>query len=358
MSDLQAALVVIGILLVVGIGVINWLQERGLRRRLHESFGAQEDVLLGAAPARAPADGRLEPRLSPQSPAPAEIPAAAQDEGGSREADPLDAVLDYVAVIEPETPVTEAAVVEVTAHAAAAGRPVRVAGLDARSGRWEDLSRGGGGRYTRLHLGLQLVTRSGPVNAAQLAAFCDAVRSGARRLDARADCPDPQAALKRARELDEFCARVDVAIGLNVVAAGEARFQGPAIRAAAEEAGFRLEADGVFHFRDGGRLTLFTLDNHEPAPFLPESINGLATRGVTLLLDVPRAPSPAEALDRMTEVGRRLAQALGGELVDDNRAFLTDAGIQRIREQVQSIQAAMEQRGIPAGGERALRLFS
>jgi hypothetical protein len=37
---------------------------------------------------------------------------------------------------------------------------------------------------------------------------------------------------------------------------------------------------------------------------------------------------------------------------------LTEAGITRIREQLKSINAALAARGIPAGGERALRLFS
>ena len=33
---------------------------------------------------------------------------------------------------------------------------------------------------------------------------------------------------------------------------------------------------------------LFTLDNHEPMPFVPEQMKTLSTSGITFLLDVPR----------------------------------------------------------------------
>ena len=95
-------------------------------------------------------------------------------------------------------------------------------------------------------------------------------------------------ALRAARELDAFCSAVDVAVGVNVVAGEGGAFPGTRIRAAAEAAGFKLEPDGVFHYRDQNRRSLFTLDNHEPAPFLPEQVKSLSTRGITLMLDVPR----------------------------------------------------------------------
>ena len=136
-------------------------------------------------------------------------------------------------------------------------------------------------------------------------------------------------------------------------------FAGTRIRAQAEAAGFKLEPDGVFHFRNDQRQTLFTLDNHEPAPFLPEQIKSLSTRGITLLLDVPRVANGGEALERMLADRRPVSRtAIGGRLVDDNRAALSEAGIARIKEQVRSIQAAMAARDVPAGSARALRLFS
>jgi FtsZ-interacting cell division protein ZipA len=53
-----------------------------------------------------------------------------------------------------------------------------------------------------------------------------------------------------------------------------------------------------------------------------------------------------------------LAAGLDGRVVDDNRSALSDAGAARIKEQLRSIHDAMASHGVPAGGSRALRLFS
>jgi hypothetical protein len=361
MSDLQLSLMVIGVVVIGAVGLYNWLQERSYRRGLQEAFGsAPDDVLLGSGVDSALADGRLEPQLIPRE------ESGEPGTGGAAVADPVhpassgsvDTILDYAAEIEADGPVPDSMIGELTSRVASCGKPVHLAGLDAHTGAWEDVARGRGTRFRRFRLTLQMVNRSGAVNAAQLAAFCDAIRIGAERMSARASCPDTQAALRNARELDAFCAEVDVAIGINVIAPDGAEFPGNRIRAAAEAAGFKLEPDGVFHFRNERGQTLFTLDNHEPAPFLPESIKGLSTRGITLLLDVPRVTDGPGTLDRMLGVADHLATMLGGSLADDNRAPLSEPGVARIREQVKSIHGVMESHGIPAGSPRALRLFS
>ncbi|MGH8699890.1 MAG: cell division protein ZipA C-terminal FtsZ-binding domain-containing protein [Burkholderiales bacterium] len=358
MSDLQLSLLVIGAVVIGAVCLYNWLQERSLQRRLQQAFGsAHDDVLLKAGLESARAYGRLEPQLVP-----AEPPRAREAAAGGAAAAPVaagfDALLDYVAEINSATPIADALIGELSSKIASCGKPTRMTGFEPRGSTWMDAARGDGGRYTRLRLGLQLANRAGAVNPAQLATFCDAVRQCADKIPAEAVCPDPQASLKVGRELDAFCAQVDVAIGVNVIAPEGGTFAGTRIRALAESAGFKLEPDGVFRFRNELRQTLFTLDNHEPAPFLPESIKGISTHGITLLLDVPRVAHGIEALEQMLKIASGLAAGLGGRVVDDNRAALSEAGMARIREQLRSIHAAMAQHNVPAGGARALRLFS
>lgn len=358
MSDLQLSLLVIGAVVIGAVYLYNWLQERSLQRRLQQAFGnAHDDVLLKAGVESALADGRLEPQLVPAEPARGKE-TAVDDTAAAPAAAGFDALLDYVAEVNSATPISDALIGELSSKIASCGKPARMTGFAPRSGAWEDAARGGGGRYTRLRLGLQLVNRAGAVNPAQLATFCDAVRQCADRAPAEAVCPDTHESLKVARELDAFCANVDVAIGVNVIAQEGGTFAGTRIRALAESAGFKLEPGGVFHYRNEQRQTLFTLDNHEPAPFLPESIKGISTHGITLLLDVPRVAHGVEALELMLQIANSLAQALGGRVVDDNRTVLSEAGTARIKEQLRSIHAAMAKRGVPAGGARALRLFS
>jgi ZipA-like protein with FtsZ-binding domain len=360
MSDLQLSLLVIGAAVVAAVCLYNWLQERSYRRRISQSFaGAHDDILLKAGIESAMTDGRLEPQIVSQDDldeagAPRASPPSAVAESGEG----IDPILDFTVKIDADTPVADGVIDELTSKTASLGKPVRISGFDPQAGAWSEVARGEGGRYTRLRVALQLVNRTGPVGSARLMSFCDTVRNCAERISAAVDCPDPQAALEQARDLDAFCAGVDVAVGVNVVAEGGGMFSGAKIRELAQNAGFKLEPDGVFHYSDEHRRTLFTLDNHEPAPFLPERIRSLSTKGLTLLLDVPRAAAGGDVLERMIGIANEFAAALGGLLVDDNRATLSETGIARIRDQVRSIHATMDARGIPAGSPRALRLFS
>ncbi|MBI4195899.1 MAG: cell division protein FtsZ [Betaproteobacteria bacterium] len=361
MSDLQISLLIIGAVVVGGVYLFNRLQERRFRRSIGKAFDKErDDVLLKAG--RGTAE-RVEPQIQQTAGAPAAASSSAEVRHEVRyrvgpAAAEFDSTIDYVVTLDGDTPFPGQIVDELLSRIGACGKPCRAAGSTSESGPWEDIARGAGDRYRKLMVALQLVNRAGPVNPAQLAMFCDAARSFAEKTGARASCPDTQEALRAARELDRLCADVDVAIGVNVVAADGQLFPGSMIRMLAEAAGFKLEPDGVFHYRNAQRQTLFTLDNHEPAPFLPEQVKNLSTGGITLLLDVPRVADGSNVLDRMLEVARGLAQSLGGQLVDDNRVALDDTGIARIRQQAAQIYAAMDAHGVGAGSARALRLFA
>src|SRR6186997_1673661 len=98
MSDLQLSLLVIGAVVVAAVYFYNWTQERGLRRRMQQAFGAaHDDVLLKAGVGSALTDGRLEPQLLPRAPheahdAPPGAGAARRAEAAAADFDP---VLDY-----------------------------------------------------------------------------------------------------------------------------------------------------------------------------------------------------------------------------------------------------------------------
>jgi FtsZ-interacting cell division protein ZipA len=373
MSDLQLTLLIIGGLVVVGIITFNWFQQWRLRRGLRERPREKREEPAPPTPAR-PDPPRSEPRLTRERPEHPPVP----DRATFRQPPPrlqsetpapatlaplpplpgVDLMIDYVVALDADEPISAAGLADLHTRSTASGRRFRVFGFHRERGEWEEAGRLSGGRYAHLRVALQLVRRTGAVDLASLTALCAAAQECAERFHARATCPDVQATLATARDLDAFCADVDVAIGVNIIAQPETRFPGHRIRALAEAAGLRLEPHGVFHYSDGAQQTLFTLDNHEPAPFLPEQVKQLATTGVTLLLDVPRVANGAAALELMLEVAGELAQGLGGTVVDDNRVPLTERSIKAIQQQLTAIHAKMHARGIAPGSERALRLFS
>jgi FtsZ-interacting cell division protein ZipA len=174
----------------------------------------------------------------------------------------------------------------------------------------------------------------------------------------RIACDDSTEALERAQSIDRFCVDVDVLIGLNVVARGEGTVNLVRIVREAEAGGMALGADGAFQLLDSRGEPLYALCNHDAEPFTGEVHEGQTSQGVTLQFDVPRVPDGVKVFDGMVTFGRRLANEVGGILVDDNLRPLTDSGIEKIRAQLAHIYERMDARGVPSGSRRALRLFS
>lgn len=364
MSDLQISLLGIGVVVVIAVLLYNGYQQRQLRRRLGEAFGEpREDVLLNEGRDAAPTP-RVEPQLEGEragtlvQPSVAIAPVAQAAPEPPQSVANIDEEIDCIATIGSDTPLSSAQVAEILSGVAACGRSWRAAGFNSGSGRWEEVNRAVTGHYSRLKLALQMANRGGPLSAVQLGAFSDALNMLATRFSAHLKLPDSEKVLAEARALDAFCADVDVAIGVNVICADGDSFSGARVRALVESEGFKLEPDGVFHLEDENEHTLLNIANQEAAPFLPEAVGAMSTRGLTILLDVPRVANAEYALQRMFELGRSLSVTLKGRLVDDNRAALTAASMDKIRKQLSDIHIAMNARGVAPGSPRALRLFS
>jgi hypothetical protein len=77
------------------------------------------------------------------------------------------------------------------------------------------------------------------------------------------------------------------------------------------------------------------------------------THGLTFALDVPQVADGPDAFTSMVQLAQTLASSLGGQLVDDNRRPLSDAGLASIRRSLEKVFHEMEAHGIPAGGALA-----
>ncbi|MCM2289727.1 MAG: cell division protein ZipA C-terminal FtsZ-binding domain-containing protein [Sulfuritalea sp.] len=225
-------------------------------------------------------------------------------------------------------------------------------------GSWRRSDANDSGRYREWVAALQLVDRRGPVSDGELGRFYDGVQQIAQQTGAVLEMPTRGDTVMRAGALDEFCAAVDIQFVLHVVEAAGGAFAGTKLRGVAEAAGLALEADGVFRARDAVGGEVFSVANLGSEKLDAETIKSLATHGLTLSLDVPRVGDGVQAFDRMLTTARQLAGALGGVLVDAQRAPLADAMIAAIRAKTAELQQRMHDAGIVPGSTRALRLFS
>jgi len=377
MSDLQISLIAIGVVIIGGVVFYNWMQQRRYQRDTEDTFKRKyDDVLLGVGKS-ASKEERIEPQLgkrmlkdfqvkpSVEAMTPTEIdqpdsePLVTNTESKRPVEVDRNGVVDYVAGIQSETSIATLDLAEMLQRKFDFGKPVRWFGKSDVGASWEEITieTNCKGNYTSLRACLQFTDRSGPVSEVILSEFRDMIRNFAEYVNAVVDIPNIQQAHAQAVLLDQFCAEVDVMIGINIISKDGGAFTGTKIRALAEASGFKLEGGGVFGFREANHTIKFTLNNYESTPFLPDSIRTLTTNGITFLLDVPRVTNGKRVFDQMTHLSRIFATTLGGIMVDDNRIPLSDSGIDKIKQKLSGIQALMKSRDIPAGGEIALRLF-
>lgn len=394
MSDFQLGILALGAVVIGAVFGYNWFQERRFRQQTKTAFEREHPDVLLDVPASQMRDSRgvarLEPALDDDSmtnpldpvqneeagstqadtliryaqanPATADAPAGG--EAGSDDDDDdsslssieqqlliatlLDPMLDFIAEIRFEQPAELA-----TLPGFATEKRVEMLG-NTPDGGWE---RARARRtYAQLNIGVQMVDRRGPLGETELNTFCSQVQEFAEQYGSNASFPLRQTRLTAARELDQFCAGVDVMIGLNLLAA--APFDGARLRALAEEAGMQLEADGNFHYLSDSGNVLYMLSNAEGTPFNADSLNDGEFKTLTLLFDVPRVAGGISVFDRAVLLARQLADELDAELIDDNQRPLTESGINTIRHQLQQLYSRMDDRGIAPGSVAALRLFA
>ena len=377
MSDLQLALIVVGIVVVAAVYAYNRYQEQQLRRRVESRFAQRpDDVLMSQAPAVAPAheDARVEPRFEPPPQAPAadpapeaaaadaHAPAPAERQAARPATEPPAAAaqspIDYVCSIEATEPIASSALEAFAKATNAIGKPAAVYGWNEHAADWVPLPHSGAAAITRVQASLQLSDRSGAANRVQLSSLRDLAQQLAERSGGTCQCADIDQAAKAAADIDRFCGQVDISLGCNVVPRGGGTLAGTKLRGLLESAGFTLEPSGRFVQRAEDGSQLLCAEDIDGNALSAERLRTGAITGLTLTLDVPRVSGGARAFERMLELARHLAHALDAVVVDDNRTELTDAGLKVIRQQLKSVHAAMEAHGIPAGGALATRLFS
>ena len=203
-----------------------------------------------------------------------------------------------------------------------------------------------------MQLAVLLANRSGPLTAIEWSQAWARAQDMAERFDATIEGPDQQAVLEQGARLDDTCAALDTQVGLTLML-GAAQ---PAaeVLSVARDTGFVADGNRLAWPAENG-VTRFTLSRADGAAF-DAGMGGVER--LYLLLDVPCAPADSRAFGRMVDVGRDLAARLRAELVDDQGKPLAEGSETVIDERLQVLFEQLEQAGLPAGSERAQRVFA
>jgi hypothetical protein len=382
MSELQAALLAMGLGVVIAVYAFGWYKQRQYHRKFGAAFGQSHDDALyqiNDNPSVAQPEHEIEPltlnddvlvnrdalpdepsEALPTDAAGAETamlqPVMAAAAATGEPCAVLDNRCDYIIemhLTEPDSAAVLDGLWRHTFH-----KPLQVCGLAVSTGQWERVNAGSQTLYSRFRIALQLLDRGGVISLAELGEFRELLLGMEQSNHAELAIPDMQEAYRTAQSLDTLCAEVDQMVGINLLPQGDRRLNGDKISQAAAVQGMKLEPDGAFHFRNAEGHSLMTLINQDARPFQPHALEQFTTPGITLMLDVPRVENPAASFDLMVHKAHALARALQVNLVDDHRVQLTDAGLARIRMQIDGVEAKMRANSLVPGSVQARRLFS
>lgn len=113
-------------------------------------------------------------------------------------------------------------------------------------------------------------------------------------------------------------------------------FAGEGIHAVMTSAGLTHGEHQIYHYMQDG-LAVFSIANAiEPGFFDLAKLNTVTTPGLAIFLQLPGPVECRKALDSLLEISKRLADALSGELCDENRSVLTQQTISHLKEKVEN----------------------
>jgi len=129
-------------------------------------------------------------------------------------------------------------------------------------------------------------------------------------------------------------------VTLNVVASGTDAFLGADLVVAADKAGLEFGHKGIFHRLIEGKPELgpvFSVANMlQPGSFDLARVSGLSTTGLSFFMTLP-GPMPAlDAWDAMLPTAQRMAELLGGQILDDEHNALGRQRIAHIRDELRA----------------------
>ena len=270
----------------------------------------------------------------------------------------LDALIDACASITVDAPVPgDVVLAHLPSKRHAGSKLVIVEGLDSETGGWEAPS--AGRRYGELQAGVQLASRTGPLNEIEYSEFVQRMQAFADAIGAGMDAPDMLDVMARARELDAFASQHDAQLAVHLHARGAAWSVGY-IQQHARRHGFVpgvVAGRLVYPSSEEGAPPVLTL-TYDSQAALADEPDRAAVRDVTLAFDVPQTDASVEPFKAWQAAAQALAVGMDAAIVDDDGRPLSSGGFEAIGAELGALYTALEARGLGAGSVAARRLFS
>lgn len=269
-----------------------------------------------------------------------------------------DALIDVLTLIEIEAPVSgDAALAAMPTTRRVGTKLYSIEGLHAETGEWEQVR--AGQRYSAFQAGLQLANRLGPMNEIEFSEYVVKTQAFADAVDGTPEFPEMLQEVARGRELDQFATQHDAQLSFTL-RARDLPWSPGFVQQNAARLGFVpgvIPGRMVISASEVGLPPILGL-SYDPQAALADDPTQAAVRKVVLMLDVPQVDRTQEPFPRMCQVAAELARAMDGAITDDDGRPLSDAALQAIARDLQSLYDTLDARDLSAGSPQARRLFS
>jgi len=317
---------------------------------------AQSKAAAKAAAERAAQQAAQAPVMKPEVAKVMESAASDLPQPEKRPA--LDALIDVIAAVEIDHPVSgDAALQAMPATRRVGSKLFSLEGLNTETGLWEHPRNGQ--RYSAFQSGVQLANRTGPLNEIEFSEFVTKTQHFADAINGAPEFPDMLEAVARARELDSFASAHDAQLSFTLKATKAAWSPGY-VQQNAARLGFIA---GVLP----GRMVV-PANVHGLPPILGLTFDSQAAMSedptqsaiyeLALSLDVPQVDRKEEPYARMIQTAYELARVMDGAISDDNGQPLSETAIGAIARDLLALYDTLDARDLSAGSPQARRLFS
>jgi FtsZ-interacting cell division protein ZipA len=324
--------------------------------RIAQSQAAAAKVAAERAAQQAAQTAAMSPVMSP---AVARVmDSAASDLPQPEKRPALDALIDVIAAVEIDSPISgDAAIAALPATRRVGSKLFSVEGLNADTGLWEQPRNGL--RYSAFQSGVQLANRTGPLNEIEFSEFVTKTQHFADAINGAPEFPDMLEEVARARELDHFASAHDAQLSFTLKATKAAWSPGY-VQQNAARLGFiagvlpgRMVVPSPVH----GLPPILGLTFDSQAA-MSEDPTQSAIYELTLSLDVPQVDRKEEPYARMIQTAYELARVMDGAISDDNGQPLSETAIRAIARDLLALYDTLDARDLSAGSPQARRLFS
>ena len=229
---------------------------------------------------------------------------------------------------------------------------------------WEDIEQAGQeDQFNDIAISLQLADKTGAMTRKESNTFSTLAVEMSDKLNKKMTFSmDIDESVEKGRMLDELARKYDAMVVCNIIPKRRKGFRSTDIKSCTKDLQMVTAKNGVFgRFAKIGNANSLryslALANNEGEYIASTTRDPFQVDEIVVFMNVPLVVAPSEAFQLMIKDARKLGAWMDGKIVDKNAKNMTSRTLEKIAEQIISIEKEMKLDGLIPGSEICKKLF-